>query len=293
MEAFRKARHNLWKSLVLHGKTQEACEVAAKKFPSGRKPPPPPPPTEAKGATLAPPTHGGGDAPSWAATMEKEDEKYERGWDKPRAKSHKRRQEASRSRSAPERLSLPFPLQSDEERKQACESLYEAACELNVIQSNWMFEMVMARLVKDQCTQGDVVQFTNLLLASLTEYHLTASVRPYSSVGPILPREIDRRLPVISEYMPSKDDFALVDVRLKDAKAAVMRLATWLHRVGMYSATDADTAQSQRHEDHKVGSLLEYFLAPGCVPVTSDEVIEQVVTENLKGCPQPTPNSQS
>ena len=44
LEAFRKARHNLWKSLILHGKAQEAREVSRKKFPSGRKLPPPPPP---------------------------------------------------------------------------------------------------------------------------------------------------------------------------------------------------------------------------------------------------------
>ena len=142
--------------------------------------------------------------------------------------------------------------------------------------------MVMARLVNDRCSHGDVVQFTSLLLVSLAEYHMTASMRPYSSVSPILPEEIDKRLPDISEYMPLEDEFASVDVRLKDAKAAIMRLAAWLHRVRMHSATDPDTAQSQRREDHQVGPLLQYFIAPGCVPVTSDEVIDQIVTENLK-----------
>ena len=58
---------------------------------------------------------------------------------------------------------------------------------------------------------------------------MTASVRPYSSVGPILPKEIDKRLPDISEYMPLEAEFTSVDVRLKDAKAAIMRLAAWLH----------------------------------------------------------------
>ena len=161
MEAFWKARHNLWKSLVLHSKNQEAREVAAKKAPSGHKPPQPPPSVEPKEATSAAPTHGGGDATSWVATMDKEDQEQELGWDKPRARSHKRRRKASRSRSAPEHLSLPFPLQSDEERKQACDSLYKAVRDINVIQSNWMFKMVMARLVNDRCSQGDVVQFTN------------------------------------------------------------------------------------------------------------------------------------
>ena len=75
---------------------------------------------------------------------------------------------------------------------------------------------------------------------------MTASVRPPSSVGPILPKEIDKRLPAVSEYMPPEDELMTVDVRLKDAKAAIMRLAVWLHRVGMHNATDADTAQSQR-----------------------------------------------
>ena len=124
-------------------------------------------------------------------------------------------------------LLLP-PLQSDEERKKACNSLYEVVRAINVIQSNWIFKMIMARLINDDCTQGDV-QFSNLLLVSITEYHLTASVRPYSSIGPILPKEIDQRLPHISEYMPPEDVFSTEDVRLKDAKAAVLMLATWLH----------------------------------------------------------------
>ena len=203
--------------------------MAAKKAPSGHKTPQPPSSVKPKGATSAVPTHGGGDATSWVATMDKEDEEREQGWDKPHARSHKRRREDSRSQSAPERLSLPFPLQSDKERKQACESLYEAVRAINVIQSSWMFEIIMARLVNDRCSQGDVVQFTNLLLASLAEYHMTASVRPPSSVGPILPKEIDKRLPDISKYMPPEDEFVTVDVRLKDAKAAIMRLAAWLH----------------------------------------------------------------
>ena len=169
IEAFQKTRHNLCKSLILHGKNQEARELAAKKAPSGHKAPQPPSSAEPKGATSAVPTHRGGDATSWAATMDKEDKERERGWDKPRARSHKRRQEASRSRSAPERLSLSFPLQSDEERKQACESLYEVVRAINIIQRSWMFEIIMARLINDQCSQGDMVQFTNLLLASVAE----------------------------------------------------------------------------------------------------------------------------
>ena len=50
----------------------------------------------------------------------------------------------------------------------------------------------------------------------------------------------------------------------------------------MYSITDADSAQSQNQDDHRVGPLLHYFLAPGCVPVTSDEVIDRVIMENLR-----------
>ena len=50
----------------------------------------------------------------------------------------------------------------------------------------------------------------------------------------------------------------------------------------MYSATNLDMAQSQRREDHQVRPLLQYFLTLGCVPVTSDEVIDRVVTENLR-----------
>ena len=49
----------------------------------------------------------------------------------------------------------------------------------------------------------------------------------------------------------------------------------------MYYTDNKDTAQSQRWEDHQVGPLLQYFLEPGCIPVTSDEVIDHVVTENL------------
>ena len=281
METFRKARHNLWKSLTLHGKTQEAWEVAGRKNPSGLKPPWPAPSEEPQRATPTAPTHRGGDATSWATTMEKEDERQKREWEQPHSKSHKQRQEACRSHVVSERTPAPFSLQSDKERKKACNSLYEAVRAINIIQSSWIYKMIMAHLVNDDCTQGDVVQFSNLLLTSITEYHLTASVWPYSSVGLILPKEIDWRLPHISEYMPPEDVFSTEDVRLKDAKAAVMRLAAWLHQVEMYYTTDKDMAQSQRQKDHQTGPLLQYLLTPGCIPVTSDKVIDCVVTENL------------
>ena len=84
--------------------------MARRKSPSGHKPPQPPPSVEPQGATSATPTHRGSDATSWAATMDKEDEERKRGWEKSRARSHKRRREASRSRAMAERLSLSFPL---------------------------------------------------------------------------------------------------------------------------------------------------------------------------------------
>ena len=205
--------------------------------------------------------------------MDKEDEKQKQEWEQPCATSHKRRREASRSRAVTECTSFPFPLQFNEKRKKACHSLYEAVHAINFMQSNRIYKMIMACLINNECTQGDVVQFSNLLLASMTEYHLTASVRQYSA-GPSHPH--------ITEYTPPEDEFSTVDISTKDAKAAVLRLAAWLHRVGMYYTTDKDTAQSQRCADHQVGPLLEYFLAPGCVSVTSDEVINRVMMENLK-----------
>ena len=87
----------------------------------------------------------------------------------------------------------------------------------------------MAHLINDKCSQEDIVLFSNLWLAVITEYHLTASVQQYSSAGPILPKEIDQRLPHISEYKPLESKFQSVDVRTKDAKAAVLRLAAWFH----------------------------------------------------------------
>ena len=41
------------------------------------------------------------------------------------------------------------------------------------------------------------------------------------------------------------------------------------------------TAQSLRREDHEeIGSLLQFLLAPGVGPLTSEDVIERVLLEN-------------
>ena len=192
-ENFRRARDNLVKNLKVHGLTVKAKVIASIKSRTPTQPPQPSPKAEPK------PTHGGGDGLTWAETMEKQEEQ----WNRARGKANKRRRESSQSRGPPpNRKPVPYPLLDDKDRREACIRLYEVVREMDGNQSEWIFKILRHHLSDKTCTKKDVIHLSNLLFASLNEYHFTAGCRAYSTVSMILPSKIEDQLPPEEDYLP-------------------------------------------------------------------------------------------
>ena len=51
--------------------------------------------------------------------------------------------------------------------------------------------------------------------------------------SPILPGEIEDRLPPLTDYTLSEDGLGMTNVRVWDHQARTLRVAVWLHRLDM------------------------------------------------------------
>ena len=171
----------------------------------------------------------------------------------------------------------PFTF-SDEVRVIAVEKLFNNARASLLAQSTWIKLTLRYNIPALQYSDQGIMQLTNLLLVCVSEFHLT---RVIWGCGPILPPKIEGQLRDLQEYLPHNDaGFPSTDVWEKD-KGNLMRLACWLHCLGMAFMYSQGTAQSLRREDHEeIGNLLHFLLVPGVGPLTSSDVIDRVLQEN-------------
>ena len=98
--------------------------------------------------------------------------------------------------------------------------------------------------------------------------------------SPILPEEIDNRLPPLSNYARPGDSLGLTDVRVWDHWAKTLWVGVWLHRLDMAlsgePAASGSLVQARHNRDH----LLGYLLAPRTANIWFEEVVDQVLQEN-------------
>ena len=167
---------------------------------------------------------------------------------------------------------------SGEARAIAVEKLFNDARASLSVQGAWIRLALHHNIPASQCSDQGIMQFTNLLLVCVNEYHLTRSIR---GCGPLLPPEIEGWLRDLKEYLPHNEaGFPSTDIWEKD-KGNLLRLACWLHCLDMAFTYSRGTTQSLRREHHKeIGSLLQFLLAPRVGPLTSVDVIERVLLEN-------------
>ena len=64
-------------------------------------------------------------------------------------------------------------------------------------------------------------------------------------------------------------------------RAAILRLRVWLHRVDMTVRYNEARVNSPCDDDHKLGTLLDYFLMPKNTGVSLEHIIGRVVAEDM------------
>ena len=101
--------------------------------------------------------------------------------------------------------------------------------------------------------------------------------------SPILPREIEDRLPPLTDYTSPEDRLGTTDIRVWDHQARTLRVAVWFHRLDMALSKEPTTSGSLVQAQHDIGCLLAYFLGPRTAwELQFKDVHTQVLKENQR-----------
>ena len=121
------------------------------------------------------------------------------------------------------------------------------------------------------------------ILCMIAEYHMACMTRGSPVTSPIVPRELEERLPPLADYAPPEDRSGTTDVRVRDHRARTLRVAVWCHQLDMALSKEPASSGSLVRSRHRLGRLLAYFLGPGTTwELEFEDVVTQVLKENLK-----------
>ena len=121
------------------------------------------------------------------------------------------------------------------------------------------------------------------ILCMISEYHMACMTRGSPVTSPILPREIEDRLPPLTDYASPEDRSGVTDIRVRDHQARTLRVAVWLHRLDMALSEEPAASGSLVRTRHDLRHLLAYFLGPGTAwELQFEDVINQVLKENQR-----------
>ena len=71
------------------------------------------------------------------------------------------------------------------------------------------------------------------ILCMISEYHMAYMTRGAVVTSPILPVELEDRLPPLADYASPEDRSGATDIRVRDHRARTLRVAVWCHRLDM------------------------------------------------------------
>ena len=121
------------------------------------------------------------------------------------------------------------------------------------------------------------------ILCMISEYHMACLTRGSPVTSPILPREIEDRLPPLTDYTSPEEGSGATNVRVWDHQARILRVALWFHRLDMALSEEPTTSGSLVRTRHHLGHLLAYFLGPRTAwELQFEDVVTQVLKENQR-----------
>ena len=194
------------------------------------------------------------------------------------ARSCSKKHRRSQSRRRDSRPTAPFPLQDQEGRLQALQTLYEEAGEHKL--ASEITALRGLQVSHPEMGAEELQRLNNQVLLMIAEYHLTSASQGTHCILPVLPEGAARLMPPVDEYLPGSFE-GCRDIRVMD-RAQILRIATWLHRLDLTAMYGAEIATSPQVEDYDFGPLLEYFLMPKLTTVTLQEVAARVAQENRR-----------
>ena len=171
----------------------------------------------------------------------------------------------------------PFPLASEEARKEAMGIILEHAAGLEPSQKNIASRAISAYY--PDFTLAAVKGVASQVLCMIAEYHLACATRGSTTTSPILPVAVDQYLPSLVDYA-RPGGTGITNVRVHDHKSCSLWVAVWLHQVDMSLSWEREASESLVQSRHVRGPLLSYLLAPGTSNLCFGEVVTRVIQEN-------------
>ena len=183
----------------------------------------------------------------------------------------RKRKKTDAEQQAPGR---PFPLASEEARKEAMSIIHKHVAGLEPSQKDIASRAISAYY--PDFTPAAVKGVASQVLCMIAEYHLACATRGSMTMSSILPEAVEQYLPPLMDYA-HPGGTGITDVRVRDHSLWV---AVWLHRVDMSLSWEREASESLVLSRHVRGPLMSYLLAPGTGNLRFEEVATQVVQEN-------------
>ena len=121
------------------------------------------------------------------------------------------------------------------------------------------------------------------ILCMISEYHMAYMTRGSPVTSPILPGDLEDRLPPLTDYASPEDRSGATDVRVWNHQARTLRVAVWFHRLDMALSEEPATSGSLVRTRHRLGRLLANFLGPGTAwELQFEDIVTQVLKENQR-----------
>ena len=171
----------------------------------------------------------------------------------------------------------PFPLISEEARKEVMGIIYEHAVGWEPSQKNIASRAISAYY--PDFTPATVKAVVSQVLCMIAEYHLACATMGSMTTSPILPEAVEQYLPPLVDYA-HPGSTGLTDVRVHDHKSCSLHIGVWLHQVDMSLSWEREASESLVQSRHVRGPLLSYLLAPGTGNLCFEEVVTRVIQEN-------------
>ena len=163
------------------------------------------------------------------------------------------------------------------ERVANVHTIFETALNQTRPSSQWVYNRLETYFRHK--SEEQLVYFSNVRCMAIAEFHLASGCTPMGMCSPVLLPVVEVELPPLETYLHDRE-LGMQDVRIL-SEAAIKQLRAWLHRVNMTVRYNEARANSPCDDDHKLGTLLDYFLMPKNTGVSLEDVIGQVVAENV------------
>ena len=171
----------------------------------------------------------------------------------------------------------PFPLQDSEGRYKSVQQLYHHSGELTPARHDVAAHGIATHHPEPEA--GTAKSLNNMVLCTISKYHLTCLCQDPSYVSPVLLEAARDLLPPLEECRTGSDFQGTWDMRVLE-RAKTLQVAVWFHHLDMVAARDKEASYSLDTSEHDKGPLVEFFLAPQASNLTFEEVVHRVLGEN-------------